>query len=302
MTWPPDNQPTGGKSDSTPMATDHPTEHNAIKDTLDDIITGVLPLTGGTVTGDLQVDGVFRAANGTVSAPSITFTSQTDTGLYTLGNKDVGVAAGGALVLRAHPSYVYSYRQNIGVDGSRSNPTYSFQSDTNTGMHRPETDVIELVVGGQRAAQFGAADQGAKAGAWLPGINYKTTVAYTPNVWVHPDAAQEGALFRSTSSRSAMSEVETVSLDATDQVGELRPLWFRSTATGDDPALSHYGLAAEDVAELDPRLATYITDDDGNTRPDDVNYRAITALLVSEVQRQRAQLAALEARLAALEA
>ena len=48
MTWPPTNQPTGGKSDSTPMATDHPTEHNAIKDTLDDIIEkvddGDLPL------------------------------------------------------------------------------------------------------------------------------------------------------------------------------------------------------------------------------------------------------------------
>ena len=302
MTWPPNNQPTGGKSDSTPMATDHPSEHNAIKDTLDDIITGVLPLSGGTVTGDLQVDGVFRAADGTVSAPSITFTSQTETGLYTLGYEDVGVTAGGALVLRAHPSYVYSYRQNIGVDGSRSAPTYSFQSDTNTGMHRVQEDVIELVVGGQRAAQFGESNQGTEAGAWIPGINYKTTATHAANVWVHPDAAQEGSLFRSTSSRSVMAKVEAVSLDATDQITDLRPVWFRSTADGDDPELSHYGLAAEDVADIDPRLATYITDEDGNTRPDDVNYRAVTALLVSEVQRQREQIAAMSARLDKLEA
>jgi len=67
MTWPPNNQPTGGKSDSTPMATDHPTEHNAIKATLDDIIAenaGALPLAGGTVTGDLQVDGAINAGAG----------------------------------------------------------------------------------------------------------------------------------------------------------------------------------------------------------------------------------------------
>ena len=319
MTWPPNNQPTGGKSDSTPMATDHPTEHNAIKDTLDDIIeenAGALPLDGGgTVKGEVRVTEnitiVSYAQRGLVLDRTANANVQGLVELkpsYDAGATTADLKVDGNAVARFRGdklTRLYGDAKVDGVirasDGTRSAPSITFHSDDDTGIHRVQTDVIELVVGGQRAAQFGASDQGAKAGAWIPGISYRTTLN-TPNVWIHTDAAQEGALFRSTASRAVMAEVETVSLDATDQVGELRPLWFRSTATGDDPALSHYGLAAEDVAELDPRLATYITDDDGNTRPDDVNYRAITALLVSEVQRQRAQLAALEARLAALEA
>ena len=102
MTWPPNNQPTGGKSDSTPMATDHPSEHNAIKATLDDIIAenaGALPLAGGgTVNGDIQVNGLIKArGSGSQTEPSYGFANDTEgLGLWgSPGSQWMRLTAGG---------------------------------------------------------------------------------------------------------------------------------------------------------------------------------------------------------------
>jgi hypothetical protein len=58
-----------------------------------------------TVSGTLGVTGVasftaaIRAANGTVAAPSISFTNETDCGLYFIGTNNIGAAVNGAKVL-----------------------------------------------------------------------------------------------------------------------------------------------------------------------------------------------------------
>jgi microcystin-dependent protein len=48
--------------------------------------------------GQTTMTGVLKHANGTVAAPSLTFGSDTDTGLYRAGADQVGVAIGGANV------------------------------------------------------------------------------------------------------------------------------------------------------------------------------------------------------------
>jgi hypothetical protein len=57
----------------------------------------------GTVTGPVaattvSASGVVSVANGTVGAPEVTFTSDTDTGLYRSSANVLGVAAGGLAV------------------------------------------------------------------------------------------------------------------------------------------------------------------------------------------------------------
>jgi len=98
-----------------------------------------------------------------------------------------------------------------------------------------------------------------------------------------------------------MQETEAVNLDATNSVYDLAPIWFRSKCDGDNLEHSHYGLAAEDCAAVDPRLAIMATDADGVETADNVNTNAVVALLVSAVQEQRATISDLTARVEALE-
>lgn len=48
-----------------------------------------------TVSCDLSVSGVIKASNGTAAAPSITFSSDTDTGIYRVAADSIGFTAGG---------------------------------------------------------------------------------------------------------------------------------------------------------------------------------------------------------------
>lgn len=60
------------------------------------IIAGNIDLEADTdVTGDITVTGEFLAADGTEAAPSITFTSDIDTGMYSSGVNGLGLSVGG---------------------------------------------------------------------------------------------------------------------------------------------------------------------------------------------------------------
>jgi len=50
------------------------------------------------VTGDVKQSGVVLNSDGTVSAPSVTFTSDTNTGLYRIGSDKIGIATNGTKV------------------------------------------------------------------------------------------------------------------------------------------------------------------------------------------------------------
>ena len=289
------------------MATDHPTEHNAIKDTLDDIIAenaGALPLTGGTVTGDLQVDRLIKAkGNAGQTAPAYGFTGDTEgLGIYgSTSSQWLRLTAGGLWRVQIGAEQVLIKPdlqvdgQTLAQNGTKSKPAYSFASDPDTGMLADATGGIELVGNGERLLYVGTGAGG--DGAWIPAINARTTTN-PANVRIDPTG---GSLDRSVSSRAFMQEVEAVNFDATNSVYDLEPIWFRSTCDGDNIEHSHYGLAAEDCAAVDPRLAIMATDENGVETADGVNTNAVIALLVSAVKSQRETIASLTARVEALE-
>jgi hypothetical protein len=66
-----------------------------------------------------------------------------------------------------------------------------------------------------------------------------------------------GDLFRSTSSILYKTDVEDLNDEKTDIVYKLRPVWYRSTCPNDRTDWSWYGLIAEEVAELEPRLVQW---------------------------------------------
>lgn len=143
---------------------------------------------------------------------------------------------------------------------------------------------------------------------------YNATVANAANVYI----SSAGTMYRSTSSAKYKTDIETLDAEHADIIFELRPVWYRSTTGNDPEGWSYYGLIAEEVAELDPRLVHFgaaadcrcVEDNDGHiehelsclTEPEGVQYDRLVPHLISVVQRQQAVIDALEARIAALEA
>jgi hypothetical protein len=137
------------------------------------------------------------------------------------------------------------------------------------------------------------------------------------------DGGIGNALYRSTSSLRYKTDVQDLDGKYLDRILDLRPVRYRSAAAADDPSLSHFGLIAEEVAQVEPRLVnfTYADEDyeeviveagegdgaprterklrDGAERkvPDGVQYDRLTVLLLGLVKRLQARIEALEARL-----
>jgi hypothetical protein len=319
--------PVGGKSNSTEQLNDHPTEHNHSAEAISDIVDRFADLrlyvpaaNSCGVDGALIVGGrlevpnaAIRGYDGNETWPAFTFQSDTNTGIYRVAADTLGITAGGQKVATwdttGHGGRFFGPGHTTGSaiigerygDGTNAYPTYRFYGDEKTGFYRAGASSIEFVGNGKRLLQIGIGNEaGVLAGAWMPTISTRTVTA-PGNVYIDTNVAQEGALYRSTASRAVMQEIEAVNLDATNSVYDLAPIWFRSKCEGDNLEHSHYGLAAEDCAAVDPRLAIMATDENGTETADNVNTNAVIALLVSAVQEQRATISDLTARVEALE-
>jgi hypothetical protein len=103
--------------------------HNANWTDIAAEITNSLALDGQSV-----MTGQFKAANGTVSAPSITFGSDLDSGLYRIGANNVGLGVNGAKVLDVSTT-------GLGVTGAGSFTT----TLASTGNFAVNTDKFTVV-------------------------------------------------------------------------------------------------------------------------------------------------------------
>lgn len=92
---------------------------------------------------------VVQGPDGAVAAPAYSFENDTDTGIYRGGANDFRVAAGGTtIVLITASGLTMNGLPIFNGDGSAAAPSYSFSSDTNTGIYRPGADLIAVSCGG----------------------------------------------------------------------------------------------------------------------------------------------------------
>ena len=135
----------------------------------------------------------------------------------------------------------------------------------------------------------------------------------------------QGAIYRSTSSIKYKRDVETIEDIYADAVLDVRPVFYRSKSDNDNSAHGFWGIIAEELAEIDPRLVHWqthvpveVTDDDGvvttemveldTPEAEGVQYERFVPLLLNLAKRQRDQITAqtaaitdLTTRLTALE-
>lgn len=138
------------------------------------------------------------------------------------------------------------------------------------------------------------------------------TTANGANVYIDPTT---GAVSRSSSGLVYKRDVETMDPAHADALLGARPIWYRSAVETDPQDWSWWGLAAEELAEIDPRLVHwgYLDEDHdqrfkrkrvlkagATLRPLGVAYDRLTVPLLSIVQRLADRLEVAEAAIAAL--
>lgn len=196
---------------------------------------------------------------------------------------------------------------------------YGFYSDVPTGTGR-----WGFYAGGNAPNYF--------AGTIASLGSYNATTASATNMTI--DSA--GNILRSTSSIRYKRDVEDLETEYADSVIlGARPVWYRSTCEGDNPEWGYYGLIAEELAEIDPRLVFWgrptkqvlqqeakeavldengevlepaeaerwvdVEDVDAPLRPEGVQYDRLTVMLIDVVQRQQQAIDALSEGVSALQ-
>jgi len=88
-----------------------------------------------------------RFGDGTVSAPSVSFESDVDTGIYRIGADQIGLATTGTLRMNVATAAIVATIPLRAADGSVSAPSHSFSGATNTGIYRSGANMNMTVVG-----------------------------------------------------------------------------------------------------------------------------------------------------------
>lgn len=116
--------------------------------------------------------------------------------------------------------------------------------------------------------------------------NHATT-ASAANAFLNSASSPVGELLRSTSSLRYKRDVEPLDPKLAEAALQLAPIWYRSKCKGDNQSWSWYGLGAEDVAAIDPRLVhwSYAEEDYNETieqMPDTVEERVRLVKVLDE--------------------
>ena len=128
----------------------------AVKAVATDGAGGVANGESGLVTGNAVYDyfsantpSLTGVADGSASAPSIAFASDTDTGIYYHSSNKIGFATGGGLRMTLDNNKHLKELNNIFLGGgSYGTPSYTFTDDPDSGMGREDTNAIFLGTGG----------------------------------------------------------------------------------------------------------------------------------------------------------
>ena len=110
------------------------------------------PAAGAFTT--VSASGVASFANGAVGTPSVTFTSDPDSGMFRIGANNLGVAVNGAKVLDISTTGLGVTGTTLSGDGTVSLPGIGFASDPDNGIFRIGTNNFAIACAGANVMEF----------------------------------------------------------------------------------------------------------------------------------------------------
>lgn len=263
----------------------------------------------------VTLGSAMRYAAGSASTPSFTFVDDLDTGLYRITANEVGIAAGTTMAWRSAATYNFSGSGNgapalkVGA-GSVSAPAYTFEGDGNTGFYWITGDYFAATAGGVIMQQWGKTGGGTKE-IYMYGLLSDGTDPY-----VRIDTTS-GILSYDSSRRAIKKNIKPLDT-TTEDFMRLQPSRFNMRAKyTKNPKQLHFGLVAEEVADVFPNLGVWGNEtpehyDDPDDAPEkiivDWNRSGLTAINTHEIQKLvvenqdlRAKVEEQDARIARLE-
>lgn len=278
---------------------------------------------------------VFRLLSPDASATTIELQNYGSTGGNTITGRGVGgtaaspTATPNSTILIGLNGAVYD-----GTNASNSAKVTISASQTTTSSAKGAQIFFETTPNGSTARATAVTFQasgGLSVGSSTdPGIgslllnaqffapNITTTAAITPLAILNNASSPANQLLRSTSIAASKRDAEPIEKEYADKILAMNPVWFKSAIATDRQDWSWYGLIAEEVAAVEPRMATWgYKDEDrelvetgkgvnGETlyesrikkdavlSPDGVAYERLSVLLLAKIQEYERRIAALE--------
>lgn len=189
----------GTNSYSTPITLKTPTSTGAAYSLT---LPAAVPSQASILSMDTSGTLTTGLANGTVSAPGLSFASDLGTGLYRVSAATLGIALGGTQGARFTAAGI-----NLPVAGSTSAASLAFGGEADLGFYQVSSDVIAFTAAGTGSASLGPTGislntSAVTAPALAFGATGGTTGVYSPTSGQMAIAASgsQAILFKSTGS------------------------------------------------------------------------------------------------------
>jgi len=145
---------------------------------------------GGGITWPLEAD------SGSQAAPSYTFSTDTDTGIYLEGGNEIGFTTGGTRRVTLGSALGLEMDNNTRIrlaDGTALLPSLTFGSDANTGMWRSAADTIDFSVSGDSRLQLSTTELKMGNGS----ETFKLSLNGSPNSYLNMQSGSNVQLYSS---------------------------------------------------------------------------------------------------------
>jgi hypothetical protein len=112
---------------------------------------------GGSVVQQWVLNGATAQSlfsDGTAGIPGLSFGSDTDTGIYRSSANVLSISTAGSDKLDISSAFISSTIPFLSIDGSAASPSFSFNSDTDTGFYRDTANQIAIALAGVTAGQI----------------------------------------------------------------------------------------------------------------------------------------------------
>ena len=219
------------------------------------IDTGTLDINAAT---EVEIDTGTLDINATTI---VDIDTNADSSMMTLNNAHGSEAEIGLLLTKASAAG-YGAKFVAGTDVWLAGDSYSFYADGGELRNNNESGQTYICrfynSDGTAKLNFYVKDDGTVNTGTDGGSPYNTTTALATNC----NLVGTGLMRRSTSSLRFKSNVEPIDSAWADKLLELKPINYKSTASGDgdvDSSWTFYGFGAEDVALVDPRYVFWNT-------------------------------------------
>ena len=241
---------------------------------------------GSTQTPEFKIRNgmLLLVDDGSASAPIISFNSDTDTGMYRAAANTIGIVAGGTegiLVGTGYLATIGNGPREMAIKhdaaGAAANPTYSFTGDLDTGMYSPAANELALGVGNSQRVH-------------ITGSFFAVAVETTGDAANAVHQSSNNRLQRSTaSSLRYKRNVTDAPIDLT-RFSELQARVFQYKRTHFDSDAFYWGMVAEEVEAVYPKMVDY---QDGQA--ENVRYANLVVVAIEKIKELEIRLAVLEA-------